>query len=162
MSEVKVTRNLIREYYGITSGETTTYYYINKGFLKVNEENGPIIDKTAFVGDVNASSTVTGYDNKWSYEAQVVAGDTVIDDLVEIAREQKTGTACERVLISVDMAAAAVSGAYPARKAAITVEATPPTGDPRAITKTTGAFHQNGDIVLGTFNPTTPAWVAAS
>lgn len=156
----KVTRNLIREYYGITSGETTTFHYLNTGFVKITEANSPQIDKTAFVGDVNSSSTVVGYENKWEYESQVLAGDTVSDDLVAIARQQKVGTACERTFVSVDMAADAVSGAYPARKCAVTVEATPPAGDPKSITKTTGAFHQNGDIILGTFNPTTLAFVA--
>lgn len=162
MSIVKVTRNLIREYYGITAGETTTYHYMNTGFIKLNEENSPQIDNTAFVGNRNGSPTVVGYENKWGYEAQVMAGDTVIDDLVEIAREQKTGTDCERTLVSVDMAAAAVSGAYPARKASIAVEATPPAGEAKSITKTTGSFHQIGDIVLGTFNPTTLTFTATA
>lgn len=158
---MKVTRDLIREYYGITTGETTAYHYMNTGFIKLAEENSPQVDKTAFVGDTNSSATVVGYENKWTFEAQNISGNTVVDDLVEIAREQKTGTGCERTLISVDMAAAAVSGAYPARKCAIVVEATPPTGDPKAITKVTGTLHQNGDIILGTFNPTTSTWTAA-
>lgn len=158
---MKVTRNLIREYYGITTGETTAYHYMNTGFIKLSEENGPQVDMTAFVGDTNSSATVVGYENKWAFEAQNISGNTVIDDLVEIAREQKTGTDCERTLISVDMAAAAVSGAYPARKCSIVVEATPPTGDPKAITKVTGTLHQNGNIILGTFNPTTSTWAAA-
>ena len=153
---MKVTRNLIREYYGIPNGTGVAYHYVNTGFVKCNEDNNPKLDTTAFVGDANASSAITGYENGWEYEAQYVKGDPVVDDLAAIAREQKTGSDCERVLVSVDMAdpVDGQSGVYNARKAAIAVEATPPTGDPRSIVKLSGTFHQNGNLTLGMFDVT--------
>lgn len=151
---MKVTRNLIREYYGVPSGDAAVYYYVNAGFVKCDEENDPKVDKTAFVGDVNATCAVTGYENSWSYEAQYVKGDPVVDDLAAIARGQKIGGDCERLLVSVDMTApvAGQTGVYSARRAAIAVEAAPPTGDPRSVTKLSGTFHQNGDLTAGTFD----------
>lgn len=151
---MKVTRNLIREYYGIPTGDATVFYYVNAGFVKCDEENNPKVDKTAFVGDVNATCAVTGYENGWNYEAQYVKGDPVVDDLAAIARGQKIGSDCERVLVSVDMAApvAGQTGVYSARRAAIAVEASPPAGDPKSITKLSGTFHQNGDLTHGTFD----------
>ena len=57
---MKVTRNLIREYYGIPAGDAFAYHYVNAGFVKCNEENNPKVDKATFVGDVNATCAVTG------------------------------------------------------------------------------------------------------
>ncbi len=160
---MKITRNLIREYYGIPSGDTVEYHYVNAGFVKCSEENNPKVDKTAFVGDVNATCTVTGYENGWTYEAQYVQGDPVVDDLAAIARGQKTGADCERRLVSVDMAAPVEgqTGVYAARLAVIAVEATPPAGDPKSITTLGGTFHQSGDLTAGTFDVQSRTFAAA-
>ena len=151
---MKITRNLIREYYGVPSGDAPVFYYVNAGFVKCDEENNPKLDKTAFVGDANSTCTVTGYENGWVFEAQYVKGDPVVDDLAAIAREQRTGADCERVLVSVDMASP-VDGEgtlYYARRADIAVEVTPPAGDPKSVTKLSGKFHQNGNLANGTFD----------
>jgi hypothetical protein len=160
---LKVTRNLIREYYGIPSGDTPTYHYVNVGFVKCDEDNSAKVDKTAFVGDVNAACAITGYENGWAYEAQYVKGDPVVDDLAAIARQQKTGSDCERLLVSVDMTepVSGQAGVYSARRAIIAVEATPPTGDPRSVTKLNGTFHQNGDLTMGTFDVTLKTFTGA-
>ena len=159
---MKVTRNLIREYYGIPTGDTLTYHYVNAGFVKCNEENNPKVDKTAFVGDVNTSCAVTGYENGWKFEAQYVQGDPVVDDLAAISRGQKTGGDCERALVSVDMTQASdgQTGVYSARRALIAVEASPPAGDPKSIVKLEGVFHQNGDLTTGVFDLATRTFTA--
>jgi hypothetical protein len=160
---LKITRNLIREYYGIPAESTVEYFYINTGFIKCAEDNNPKVDKTAFVGDVNVSCAVTGYENGWEFEAQYVKGDPVVDDLAQISQLQKIGADCERSLVSVDMASP-VEGetdTYAARKFAIIVEATPPTGDPKSIAKLEGTFHQSGDLTRGTFNVATRAFTQA-
>lgn len=151
---MKITRNLIREYYGIPDGDGTAYHYVNAGFVKCDEDNNPKVDKTAFVGDKNATCAVTGYENGWTYEAQYVQGDPVVEDLAEIARLQKTGADCERALVSVDMASPVdgQAGVYAARRFAIVVEAAPPAGDPRSVLKLGGTLHQSGDLAEGTFN----------
>ncbi len=159
---MKVIRNLLREFYGIPAGETTTYHYINPGFTKNEESNSPQVDKTAFLGDVNSHVTITGYENAFAFEAQYISDDPVVADIVSIATGQKTGADCERVLVSVDMSQTPTEGAYPARKMDIVVETTGPSGEPRGITKINGNFHQNGDIVAGTFNPTTLVFTAAA
>lgn len=160
MPEITVPRRLLYQYYGI--GATPTYTYVNKGFLKLTEENSPQVDKVTFVGDSNASPNVNGYENKWSYEAQYINGNTVIDDLAEIAREQLTGDDCLRDFVDVDlsMPITGEAGSYYARHCKIVVEATPPSGDPKTTTKLTGAFHQSGDIEIGKFALATKAFTA--
>jgi hypothetical protein len=160
---MKVTRNLIREYYGIPAGDAFAYHFVNAGFVKCNEETNPKVDKATFVGDANATCTVTGYENGWRYEAQYVQGDPVVDDLITIARGQKTGADCERALVSVDMTApvAGQSGVYAARLALIAVEAGAPAGDPRSVLKLEGQFHQTGNLASGVFDVTQRIFTAA-
>lgn len=157
MAVAKIIRNLLKQFYGI--GATPVYSACGP-FTKLTEENSPEIDDTAFIGDKNGSPTVTGYKNKWSFEAHVHEGDAVVDDLLAIARGQKVGSDCERVLVDVDLNKAdrTVSGSYYARKFKIAVECTPPAGDPKSITKITGNFHQIGDLAEGIFDPTTKTW----
>ncbi|MEA4927996.1 MAG: hypothetical protein VB104_04885 [Candidatus Limiplasma sp.] len=151
---MKITRNLIREYYGIPQGESAAYHYMNAGFVKCSEKGNPKVDKTAFVGDVNATCSITGYENAWDFETQYLKGDPVVDDLAAIARGQRTGDASERLLVSVDMAdpVAGLDNTYTARRAKIAVEVNPPAGDPKSITTLSGTLHQSGDLVGGVFN----------
>lgn len=150
MSVVKITRNLLKQFYGI--GATPTYSPLLP-FTKCTEENSPEIDDVAFIGDKNGSPTVTGYKNKFTFEAQVHEGDAVVDDLVSISRGQKVGTDCERMFVDVDLNKEdnVTAGSYYARQFKIAVEATPPAGDPKSQTKITGSFHQIGDLTEGLF-----------
>ena len=164
MSEVKVTRNQLAQYYGITAGSTTTYTPMGTGFIKLTEENAPQMDAVAYVNNRNDSPTVIGYQNKWAYEAQYIAGNAVCDDLAAIARDQDVGTDCERLMVDVELHNAVtgegITTTYRARKFAVAVEATGPNGDPKSITKLTGNLHQIGDVVKGTFNTTSKAFTA--
>ena len=154
MPETKVMRSQLAEYYSASADGSATYNYLNTGFLKLNEENHPQVDQTAFVGDNNATCTVTGYENRWTFEAQTIQGNPVLDDLVAIAREQRVGADCERRLVSVDLLAPVPgeTGCYRARLAQIVVEVSPPSGEPKAVTKITGTFHQSGALTLGRFH----------
>lgn len=166
MPEEKITRNLIAQYYGITDNSVTTFYQMGTGFLKLTEENSPQVDNVAYVNNRNDSPVIIGYQNKWAYEAHYIEGNTVCDDLAAIAREQKTGTDCERQVVDVELhnpvTGDGITTTYRARKAVVAVEATGPNGDPKSITKLSGNMHQIGDIVMGTFNTTTKAFTADS
>lgn len=153
---MKVMRHMLREYYGIPNGTDGeyTYYYINTGFTQLDENGNAQTESEAYIGDVNATTDVTGYENSWSYTTQYINNNEVCKDLVDIARFQKTGSDCVRALVSIDMSGD-VEGSetsFPARMQTIVVEAAPPKGEPRSITTSEGTFHQNGNQVLGTFD----------
>lgn len=157
---MKVMRYMLREYYGIPSsqdGGTVAYHYINPGFTQLNEEGGAQTESEAYIGDKNATPSITGYENTWAFETQYIHGDPVCEDIRDIAKHQKVGSECERVLVSIDMNEPASDGgtAYKARKFNIAVEAAPPQGEPRAVTTMSGNFHQQGDMELGTFDTST-------
>jgi len=105
---------------------------------------------------VNGSPSVVGYANAFSFTAQVQEGDAVVDDLLAIARGQKTGADCERYVVDVDMnmADSVVSGSYYARKFKVAVACAPPAGNPKSITSVYGTMHQVGDMVEGLFDVT--------
>lgn len=150
----QITRNLLRQYYGI--GETPTFHLCTP-FTSLTEVNNPEMDSSAFINDVNGSPSVVGYSNTFTFVAQAQEGDAVVDDLIAIARGQKTGADCERYVVDVDMnmADSAVSGSYYARKFKVAVQCTPPVGNPKTITKIGGTMHQVGKMVEGLFDVST-------
>lgn len=155
---MKVMRYMLREYYGIpdATGNSMTYHYVNRGFTQLDESGGAQTETEAYIGDRNGTTTVTGYENNWSYNTQYISDEAVCKDIVDIARYQKTGSDCERELISIDMSEEALeSGGYSARRFKIAVEASPANGEPRSITTSEGTFHQIGDMELGSFDPST-------
>ena len=160
---MKVMRYMLREYYGIPAeaGGAVAYHYVNRGFTQLDEEGGAQVETEAYIGDRNGTTTVTGYENSWAYNTQYISDEAVTKDIVDIARYQKTGSDCERDLVSIDMSEEPVSeGAYKARHFKIAVEAAPPQGEPRSITTSEGTFHQIGDMEEGTFNITTQTFTA--
>lgn len=155
---MKVMRHMLREYYGIpgTGGEYT-YHYVNTGFTNLSENGNAQTESEAYIGDVNATTDVVGYENSWSYTTQYISDNDVVKDIIDIARYQKTGSDCVRSLISIDLSEADDENetSFRARMMEIVVEAAPPQGDPRSITTSEGTFHQNGNLVLGTFDIST-------
>lgn len=149
----KVMRNMLQEFYGIPGESATTYHYLNTGFTQLDENGGAQLDDTAYIGDKCSSPSVVGYENNWSFNTQYLSNNDVIKDIRDIARLQKTGSDCERELISVDLndPVSGSEGAYKARKFNISVEAAPPKGEPKSVTTMEGTFHQMGDLVEGTF-----------
>lgn len=162
---MKVMRYMLREYYGIPAGTggEATFHYINPGFTQLNEEGGVQTENEAYIGDKNATPSITGYENTWAFETQYISGDPVCEDIRDIAKFQKVGSECERELVSIDMSEAAdgTTTSFAARRFKIAVEATPPQGEPRAVTTMSGNFHQQGDMEVGTFDIKTLKFTAA-
>ena len=70
---MKVMRYMLREYYGIPAeGGQTAFHYINPGFTQLNEEGGAQTESEAYIGDKNATPSITGYENTWAFECQYI------------------------------------------------------------------------------------------
>lgn len=158
MANVKVMRYMLQEFYGIpdASGGTTTFHYMNKGFTQLNEDGNAQTESEAYIGDKNATPSITGYENSWAFETQYIHGDPVCEDIRDIGQLQKTGSDAEREMVSVDlMQPGSTDGTYKARKFTVAIETTPPQGEPRNVTAMSGTIHQLGDMETGTFNVST-------
>ena len=158
---IEVQRYLLQEYYGIP-GETTVYHYINSGFTKLDEAGGATVDTVAYIGDKNSTTSITGYENNFSYESRYHEGNAVCDDLYEIATKQKVGSDCVRTLVSINLSKKRDDSptSYEARCFNVVVQANPPVGGAKSNVTMSGTIHQNGDLVLGTFDTATKTFTA--
>lgn len=158
MPTTKVMRYMLQEYYGVpaANGGEVTYHYMNKGFTQLNEDGNVQTETEAYIGDKNATPSITGYENSWAFEAQYIHGDPVCEDIRDIGLHQQTGADVEREMISIDlMQPGTTEGTYKARKFKVAVATTPPQGEPRAVAMMSGTIHQLGDLQVGTFDPAT-------
>lgn len=144
------------------STPSDTYSLMGTGFTTLDENPAAKVEKTPYINDKSASGTITGYENSFAFDTQMISDDAAISFLYDIARNQKTGSDAETDYIRVDLYKDEASGAYPARKFRVCVEVTGITGAGTEIVKVAGNLHQVGNFVEGTFNPSTKAFTAKS
>lgn len=152
---MKVIRYQIADYLNTTPGSTESFALMGTGFTALDEKPGAKVDKTAYVSDKSVSGTITGYENSFSFDTQLISDDAAIAFLYAIGRDQKTGTDAETDYVRVDLYGTAQSGAYPARKFRVAVEVSQVTGAGTETVRVAGNLHQVGDFEEGTFNPST-------
>lgn len=157
----KVIRYMIADYLNTGSGDTATYSLMGAGFSALDENPSAKVDSTAFINDKSASGSVTGYENTFPFDTQLISDEVAIIKIYEIARNQKTGTDAECDYVRVDVWNAPESGsAYPARKFRVCVEVTGITGAGTDIVKVAGNLRQVGNFVEGTFDTSTKTFSA--
>lgn len=160
----KVIRYQIADYLNTAASgsEAATYSLMGAGFTALDENPSAKVDKTAYISDKSASGSITGYENKFAFDTQLISDEAAVEFLYNIARNQKTGADAETDYVRVDLYKANQGGAYPARKFRVAVEVTGITGAGTEIVKVAGNLHQVGDFVEGTFNPTTKTFTESA
>lgn len=120
----KVMRYMIADYLKTGSTPSDTYSLMGTGFTTLDENPAAKVEKTPYINDKSASGTITGYENSFAFDTQMISDDAAISFLYDIARNQKTGSDAETDYIRVDLYKDEASGAYPARKFRVCVEVT--------------------------------------
>lgn len=156
----KVIRYQVADYLNTAVSGDPDYALMGVGFNTLDENPAAKVDKTAYINDKSASGSITGYENTFPFDTQLISDDAAIAFIYDVARNQKTGSDAETDYVRVELFEDAVSGAYPARKFRVAVEVTGITGQGTEIMKVAGNLHQVGDFTDGTFNPTTKAFTA--
>lgn len=156
----KVIRYQVADYLNTAASGDPSFALMGVGFNTLDENPAAKVDKTAYINDKSASGSITGYENTFPFDTQLISDDDAIAFIYDVARNQKTGSDAETDYVRVELYEDAVSGAYPARKFRVAVEVTGITGQGTEIMKVAGNLHQVGNFVDGTFNPTTKAFVA--
>ena len=154
----KVMRRQIADYLGIKgSGDTVTFHLMGAGFTSLNESPSPKVDTQPYINDKNASSTITGYENSFSYDTQFIHDEAAVAALIKVAHDQLTGEDAEFDYVRVDLydAVADSANTFKARKFRVCVEAGDISGEPTEVVTASGTLRQIGDFVAGTFNTTT-------
>ncbi len=158
----KVNRHRIADYLNTGTESAEAYSLMGTGFTSLSESPSAKVDKTAYIHNKSASGSITGYENVFPFNSDLIADDAAVMALYEVGRNQKTGEDAEFDYVRVDLYKEAVSSAYPARKFRVAVEITEISGESIETVKVSGNLHQVGDFIEGTFNTTTKSFTPAS
>ena len=93
----KVMRYMIADYLKTGSTPSDTYSLMGTGFTTLDENPAAKVEKTPYINDKSASGTITGYENSFAFDTQMISDDAAISFLYDIARNQKTGSEIPRV-----------------------------------------------------------------
>lgn len=147
-----VMRYQFADYLGIpTSGGETTYHLMNTGFTSLGENPNTQEETKQYVGDKSSSTTVTGYQAEFPYEAELIKSEACTEALFDTVRNQKTGSDAQFDYIRVELWNQTGSAdTYNARKFKVTNVPDELGAEPGAQT-ISGTLKQVGDFVDGTF-----------
>lgn len=157
----KIERKLWQTLLGIPGeGSTFTYEIIGKDNEDLKEEMNAAVTKTKNVLGENSVS-VDSYEPTMSVDPyKADSGTDTFTWLKGIVDGKLTLDNCETHVIDVDLYATPTAGAYPAIKKGVVVEVKSIGGNTEALQIPYDLHYTNVDVV-GTFNPTTKAFVAA-
>ena len=130
---------------------------MNVGVTKFDENSNPTEKNTQYVGDKSKTNKVTGYDNQFSIESDLIKNEKVVQYLYSIFRNRKTGKYAQQNLYIVELwnPVDAQENTYKARKLLTTAVISSKTTTPGETITFSGDLKGVGDFVDGTFNVTT-------
>ena len=164
----KIMRFQVADYLKVTpkGGTTAAYYLMGTGFTKLDESPSPKVNSNAFINDKNGSATITGYENTFAYDTQLMSGADAeaIGALVAVGHDQLTGEAAEFSFVRVDLfdRVGTEGTVYVAREFKVCCEVGDVSGDPTDIMATSGTLHQIGNFTRGTFDTSTKTFTASA
>lgn len=157
-----VMRNQIADYLEIDSGASDKEYVLmGTGFTTLDESPGANIEKTTYINESSGSSTITKYETKFSFNADMIADERAVMALYKVGRDHLVGENAEFNYVRVDLyEAASEGGTYKARKFKVAAEISDYKGDGGEKIKVSGTLNAVGDPVQGTFNVSTKTFTA--
>ena len=82
---------------------TADIQLMNVGVTKFDENSNPTEKNKQYVGDKSKTNTVTGYDNQFPIESDLIKNDKVVEYLYSIFRNRKTGKYAQQDLFVVEL-----------------------------------------------------------
>ncbi len=134
-------------FYGVTEGDTTTYYRMS-GFTEFSKKANPKEYKRQYIDEENERNDVVGYSPVFSYAFDQFDGNKVHDDLATITDGEFTGTDAVRSIIVVDFTNEETDGKYKAVKREFAVIPDSEGGSAEAYTYS-GSFKASGEKAIG-------------
>lgn len=130
---------------------------MNVGVSKFEESSNPTEKSVQYIGDKSKTNKVTGYDNQFSIESDLIKNDKVVMYLYSIFRDRKVGVYAQQNLYIVELwnPIAEQEDTYKARKILTTAVLSGKTPNPGETIKFNGDLKGVGDFVDGTFNTST-------
>lgn len=156
----KVMRHNIADFLNVGTESVPDWALMGLGFTTLDENPTAQVEEDTYVNNRNSSGSIAGYKNVFPFDTKLIMGEDAIDFIFDIAREQKTGSDAETEYCRVELLGGTLDSARPARKFKVAVEVSGMPGPAGGAMRVTGNLRQIGDLVLGTFNVTTPAFTA--
>lgn len=130
---------------------------MNVGVSKFEESSNPTEKSVQYIGDKSKTNKVTGYDNQFSIESDLIKNDKVVMYLYSIFRDRKVGVYAQQNLYIVELwnPIAEQEDTYKARKILTTAVLSGKTPNPGETITFNGDLKGVGDFVDGTFNIST-------
>ena len=130
---------------------------MNVGVTKFDESSNPTEKSKQYVGDKSKTNIVTGYDNQFSIESDLIKNEKVIQYLYSIFRDRKTGKYAQQNLYIVELwnPVTEQENTYKARKLLTTAVIASKTSTPGETITFSGDLKGVGDFIDGTFNTST-------
>ena len=139
------------------SNATADIQLMNVGVTKFEESSNPTEKSTQYIGDKSKTNKVTGYDNQFAIESDLIKNNKVVEYLYSIFRDRKTGKYAQQDLFIVELwnPVAEQQNTYKARKLKTTAVISSKTPNPGETITFSGDLKGVGDFVDGTFNTST-------
>lgn len=133
---------------------------MNVGISSMEEGSNPTEKNTQYIGDKSKTNKVTGYDNQFSIESDLIKNEKVVQYLYSIFRDRKTGVYAQQNLYIVELwnPVEEQDNTYKARKLLTTAVISSKTVTPGETITFSGDLKGIGDFVDGTFNVTTKSF----
>lgn len=144
-------------YIGVGKLDSDNIQLMNVGVSKMEESSNPTEKSIQYIGDKSKSNKVTGYDNQFGIEMDLIKNETVIEDLHDIFYYRKTGVSAQRYVYIVDLwkPVEDKTGVYRARKIKVSAVMSSKTPNPGETITVGGDLKGIGDFEYGTFDVAT-------
>ena len=98
-----VLRHMIADYLNVGTESKPEWALMGTGFTTLDESPGAQTESVKYVNEVSSSSTVTGYETSFPFEAEHIADEKAVDALYQVGRNHYIGSDAEFEYVRVEM-----------------------------------------------------------
>ncbi len=157
----KIKSSQVKSFMNTVPGGTASYDLIGDGVTSLKINYNPKTTEETYIHQDSASISVDSYAPVMPVEMTAKIGDDVFEFIDTLRKARAVGSAAETSIVNVWLYEAAVSGAYPAEKQNVSIQIDDMTMEGGVPVKINYTINYVGDVVPGTFNPTTGTFTAA-
>lgn len=136
---------------------------MNVGFISLEESTNPTEVSVQYIGDKSKTNKVTGYDNQFAFETNLIKNNKVVEYINNIFEKRLTGANAEQNLTIVKLWKPVADGSgteYEARQIKTSTVIETKTITPGENINLSGTFKGVGDFVYGKFDTSTKTFTA--
>lgn len=156
-----IKRHQYADYLNVGKPDVPDWVLMGVGFTTLDEEPNAQTDTVKYVCDKASSTSVTGYDTTFPFEAEQIKEEKAINDIYKIARNHALGSDAERDYLRVELwNPGEAENTFEARKFRVAVAVSEISGENKM--SMSGNLNAVGDPVFGTFNTTTKTFTESN